>query len=262
MSIRLVDGSEFLHLPKTGGTWVTSVLEQHKLIAKHVAHTHSDHDLSLFAERMGTGHELLRISLKLAACKLKRKLGLSASDPEHRPRFRFCFVRHPLAWYESWWKYMQRLQWYDSWGKQHSLRHWHPALALKGLGDDNFNCFVSNVVRIRPGYVSELYFSFAKPGISFIGKTEHLVDDLIYVLQRLGFSIDPDAIRATEKVNVSPAPDSQVQWDPGLKRTVMRLELPALTHFDYLTDEETKGLGLSINIPPHAALRRRPAKAA
>lgn len=209
MSIRLVGGSEFLHIPKTGGSWITEVLEACDLVAERVGHTHANHDLSLFAKRMGTGRQLLSICMKLAACKLKRKLGRSVEAPEDHARFRFCFVRHPLAWYESWWKYMEGLGWYDTGGHENSLRHWHPNLALKGLGDNDFNAFVSNVVRARPGYVSELYYSFAKPGISFIGKTEHLVDDLIQVLQTLGLSIDPGAIRATVKVNVSPYPKSR-----------------------------------------------------
>ena len=42
MAIELVDGSIFLHIPKTGGNWVTQVLSESKLIKRQVGHKHSD----------------------------------------------------------------------------------------------------------------------------------------------------------------------------------------------------------------------------
>ena len=64
------------------------------------------------------------------------------------------------------------------WGAQNNVEDWHPNAILNGLGSDDFNQFIKNVVHKRPGYVSELFFSYTKPGITFIGKTENLTDDL------------------------------------------------------------------------------------
>lgn len=255
MSLRLIDGSEFLHIPKTGGSWVTEVLETNGLVASHVGHMHANSDMNLVGDRAGSAADLAKVIGQLASRKVRKKLRLSFYDPDERGFFSFCFVRHPLSWYESWWKYMVGRDWND-WGKQNSLRDWHPNTALNGLGDPDFNTFVSNVVQARPGYVSELFFSFAKPGISFIGRTENLVDDLLHVLDILSFSVDAAAIRETAHVNVSPKTSRVIEWDPDLRRTVMQLELPALVHFGYLSDQEREALGLRVDIGPSAAMRR------
>lgn len=257
MSLRLIDGSDFLHIPKTGGSWVTKVLEANGLVARHVGHMHANSDMNLVGDRAGSAGDLLRVCGQLAARKIRKKLRLRFYDPDEREFFSFCFVRHPLSWYESWWKYMTGRGWND-WGQENSLRHWHPNVALNGLGDADFNTFVSNCVRVRPGYVSELFFSFAKPGISFIGRTENLVDDLVYVLDFLGLEVDAATIRQTARVNVSPRTTAAIEWDPDLRRTVMQLELPALVHFGYISDQEGAELGLRAAIEPSAAMQRPP----
>ena len=141
MTIRLIDGSEFLHLPKTGGNWVTRVLEQNHLVERYIQHKHASYDLNLFGDRMGSGRQLVHLCSRLAAGKFKRILGIPYDEPDAASCFRFCFVRHPLSWYESWWKYMKSRGWND-WGRKNSARYWDPNSLLNGLGSDNFNTFV------------------------------------------------------------------------------------------------------------------------
>ena len=133
---------------------------------------------------------------------------------------------------------------------------WHPISTLNGLGDNDFNTFVRNVIRIRPGYVTELYSSFVKPGISYVGQTESLADDLIIVLKHLCLPFDAKAVKKTFKLNVSPVPATKLKWDEELRQTVMRLELPALVYFDYLTNDEKIDLGLEDGIEPCNAMQR------
>ena len=57
-------------------------------------------------------------------------------------------------------------------------------------------------------------------------------------------------------MNVSKTDDQEIQWDPELKKTVMRLELPALLSFDYLSEEEKAELGIEMMIMPNKALHR------
>jgi hypothetical protein len=261
MSVRLIDGSEFLHIPKTGGSWVTEVLEACNLVDRHVGHMHANSDMNLVGDRVGKSFQLLKVVGQLSARKVRKTLRLSFYDPDERGAYSFCFVRHPLSWYESWWKYMTGRGWND-WGKQNSLRDWHPNLALNGLGDSDFNAFVHNVVQARPGYVSELFFAFAKPGISFVGRTENLVDDLLYVLQSRAFNFDAEALSNRSRVNVSPSAKAAIEWDPDLRRTVMQLELPALAHFGYLGAEDYEMLGLRMPIEPCSAMTRRDDNAA
>ena len=150
---------------------------------------------------------------------------------------------------------MMALDWKE-WGKENSAQDWHPNSVLNGLGDEDFNTFVRNVINKRPGYVSELFFSYTKSGIDFIGKTENLVEDLIHVLARQGLEFDESRIQNLGRLNVSKTKSSAVKWDPVLKRTVTLLELPSLIQFGYISGEEMVGLGISEEIMPNKAMRR------
>ena len=254
MAVQLINGAEFLHIPKTGGNWVKSVLEENELISKNVGHAHADYDRNLFRHTLNEWQHL-RESIKLVQEKLLRGFGYSENS-DSGDVFRFCFVRHPLSWYESWWKYMGAKNW-PYWGTQNSKKSWHPNSTLNGLGSTDFNEFVRNVVRERPGYVSELLFAYTKPGISFVGKTENLREDLSHVLDILGLQYDSTTVEESSKVNVSKTDQKKIRWDPNLKKTVMRLELPALLHFGYLSAKEKNELGIEMKIPTNKALHRR-----
>jgi hypothetical protein len=242
MAVKLKCGSIFLHIPKTGGKWVTEALSAAGLVDRQVGHIHSDFDQSLAGWKVrdqleGLMHYIPRRAL---------------NRPESRP-YRFCFVRHPLRWYESYWRYMQARGW-NAWGAVNSRRHWHPNAVLNGLGSGDFNEFVSNVVDVRPGYVSELFFSYAKPGIDFVGRTETLVDDLVATLRAQRLDFDESQIRGLAKINVSPPANGAISWDPLLEETVVRLELPALLHFGYLQPELARDLGVRKPIQTACAL--------
>lgn len=237
MAVKLKCGAIFLHIPKTGGLWVEKVLQQLDLVDMHIGHSqHADFDRTLNYERFFSGRHIMAYLLRR---NVRRRLG---TYREEQP-YKFCFVRNPLTWYESRWKYMMGLNWPDR-GLQNSKENWHPCSALNGLGDNDFNTFVLNVLRARPGFVTELFYSYTKPGISYIGKTETLVDDLIAVLRELNVTFDEAAVRGTGKVNVSKSPRDAVQWDPKVREMAMRLELPAITRFGYLDEEVRETLGL------------------
>jgi hypothetical protein len=252
MAIRLIDGSEFIHIPKTGGSWVEAALDACGLIDRRLCHKHADYDRVLNYARFDN-RELLKTVWNLVQIKMWRLVSGKETRKFERPVFRFCFVRHPLTWYESYWKYMKALRW-NEWGKANSTFDWHPNSTLNGLGSDDFNEFIHNVVQKRPGYVTELYYSYTKPGISFIGKNESLVDDLIYALDSVELSYDVDRIRNLGRVNVSETDSSEIKWDEELRRTVIALELPSLVHFGYMSDDEARQYCDVSKIPPNPAL--------
>src|SRR5262245_16462215 len=86
----------FLHIPKTGGTWVEEVLKECGILAEQAAVT----DAVTWRHPL-RGHHL------------------------HDYSFVFAFVRHPLSWYESWWKFQA-----GSW-TQHEPGVWHPQRVLE-----------------------------------------------------------------------------------------------------------------------------------
>jgi len=121
---------------------------------------------------------------------------------------------------------------------------WHPNAVLNGLGSEDFNEFVWNVTRERPGYVTELYYSFVGSNVAFVGRMETLVDDLISVLSQQGVAFDENQIRNLDKVNTTTREALSIEWDPKLKKTVTALELPALAYFGYLSDDDIDAFGL------------------
>jgi len=158
--------------------------------------------------------------------------------------YMFCFVRNPLSWYESWFKYMKQpsRQW-RSWGDEKDPYKWHPNSMLNGLGHCDFSEFVKNVNKNRPGYVTELFSWYTRPQMGFVGKQESLVDDLISVLNVMNLGFDEQLIRDHEKVGVSP--ESEVIWPAELKIETALLEYAGLARYGYQQSLTSLGLGIS-----------------
>ncbi len=245
MTIQLINKAEFLHIPKTGGSWVKSVLKENNLILKEFGHEHADYDRNLLKGGLSRREHLEEV---ISSTKKNLQLKMRPS-PLNKQIFRFCFVRNPISWYESWWKYMNERNW-NNWGECNSKHNWHPNSILNGLGSTDFNQFVTNVIKKRPGYVTELLFSYTKSGISFIGKTENIRNDLMTILDIINLPYDIESITKSPKVNKSQTDknDTVIHWDPKLKEIVKRLELPSLLHFNYLSEQEKNDLGINIDI--------------
>ena len=96
MALLLKNNGVFLHVPKTGGIWVGQVLKNLGLVKAELGGPHQDFERYFWYDRF---HRDAKVSRNL----LRRRLGiLPRVDPKC---FKFCFVREPLNWYESWWRY-------------------------------------------------------------------------------------------------------------------------------------------------------------
>lgn len=226
MGVILKCGAVFLHIPKTGGCWVEEALRVCGQVHRHLPHRHADMTRVMHYKKF----QKLRPRFWIR----DRRIGMPES-PMLGATYRFCFVRNPLRWYESWWRFMEGKQW-KRWGVQGFANAWHPNSVLNGLGSHDFNEFVRNVVRVRPGYVTELYSRYTDERIDFIGRQESLVDDFVHVLQELNVSFDEQQIRELAPVNVSATPKERVHWDPQLRELVTKLEYPALIRYGYARD--------------------------
>ena len=78
MPTMILSRSRFLHLPKTGGAWVSEALTR-------------------------AGVAVVPVDLMGGHADLERCPG--------KPLFTFAFVRHPLSWWRSYWGYRMRTGW-------------------------------------------------------------------------------------------------------------------------------------------------------
>jgi hypothetical protein len=127
---------------------------------------------------------------------------------------------------------MEGMKW-RRWGDDRNPHHWSPVAMLNGLGSPDFNTFVANVNRKRPGFVTELYGSYVRPGISFVGRQEHLKRDFLRVASMLNLNISPATVAAFAPVNESSRDVPVPEWDPELKRETLRLEYPGYVRYGY-----------------------------
>jgi hypothetical protein len=192
-------GCVFLHIPKTGGNWVVTVLNNLKVLKRKLKEKHADYNRFWILEN-----------------KLAKKTP-----------FLFCFVRHPVTWYESWYKYMMAPERnFKEWG----YRPWHPCARLDGCGDPDFNKYIENIIKVSPGFVTELYSQYTKR-CDFIGKQENLINDLLKILRVLHIKHDEYKIKQRAPINISE--DIPIVWDKDLLAEIERLEYAAIIRYNY-----------------------------
>jgi hypothetical protein len=207
MAILLKSGGLFLHVPKTGGQWVSEVLEANDLVFAHVGGQHAG------AAQLTPLERLLQTPHRY--------------NKTNRPLFKFCFVRHPLHWYESWYRQNVARGWPEYASDEES---WSPTLELNGTGAATFNGFVENVLRQRPGFLSGMYDLYARDA-HFVGRHEHLVEDLSVVLTFLRATVNDERLRAHQPVNASEAVD--VRLDRTLHQALEDAERDAFVRYGY-----------------------------
>jgi hypothetical protein len=186
----------FLHVPKTGGSYVTGALEA-TLGTRAVDFSGSEDP------RERRGHAALR-------------------SFERNELFTLAFVRHPLSWYRSFWSYRMRRGW----------RMDHPLDRV--ARSEDFNEFVAGVSERMPGYLGLLFGEFIGPPeqpIDFIGRYERLTDDLCIALRLAGQTFDEPALRAYEPVNATDYERHPVRYEPDAAWRLALAERPVIERF-------------------------------
>ncbi|MEM9302566.1 MAG: hypothetical protein AAGE01_10670 [Pseudomonadota bacterium] len=218
MPFVLRDQVVFYHVPKTGGTWLRNLLRDAGLLQAQRGRKHDPPGLDRFLPTVPCE--------ALAEERERRRSGARATA-----EWSFCFVRHPLTWYESWFRYMSARAW-KPWRQAPSFLDWHPCAPLEGQGADRFEDFVENVLRRRPGFVSELYFSFT-PHVSRVGRYEDLRKSASEILQQVGLWTPELATLADARAPQNVSPPTPTPWDPALRDEILAAERPALLRFGY-----------------------------
>ena len=202
MSLRLIKSkSLFLHIPKTGGTWVEETLKASGVKAEYAK----------AVDGVTWRHSLV-------------------SQYTENYDFIFAFVRHPLSWYESWWKMQTSLNWTE-WEPE----VWHPQRVLGKCASNNFSEFIELCIEREPAYLSRMYeWYLGPPGyefVNFVARYEHLADDLVRILRFLSEEFEEERLRSFPQANVSLSPYGEPVWDEELKTRLLGLEAPAIRRF-------------------------------
>lgn len=159
--------SAFVHVPKTAGLFVRAAIKRAGIKTYEFGeqHTHFP-QLLTFRDR-----------------KFWRK------------KLVFSFVRHPLTWYQSRWAF--RLK--TGWQMKHPLDY-HCAC-------NDFGGFIRNCYSHFPhGWVTEEYKNYLESEpelISFVGRQETVVADLLSVLEQAGETFNARTIKSTPRTNES-----------------------------------------------------------
>lgn len=170
MAVRLAN-SVFLHVPHTGGNWVTEVLSKMGLVVDRTTNAHLSWK-NIVSNPSGSD----------GSRPFREWCGL-------RP---FVFIRHPVTWFASRWGYKMR----NGWNMQGPTD--------KETAAPTFDGFVRKCVARDPGGIGRMYLNHTA-GARFVGRYESLRNDLSEVLRLFEGIWDFSLIEKTPSVNASEA---------------------------------------------------------
>jgi hypothetical protein len=145
-----------------------------------------------------------------------------AATSDYGDRYTFAFVRHPLDWWRSFWAFRMR-------------RGWQPGHPIDSRASSpDFDEFIGQVLEHLDGHLAERFGSYIGPPeapISFIGRFESLIDDLVRALTAAGERFDEALLRAHPPSNVSDYDRFPAAFDPELARRLAQSEHAIIERF-------------------------------
>jgi hypothetical protein len=242
MGLKLSNDSLFLHIPKTGGSFVTHYLASQKLIKENAGGKHDDIFRCLYPQTWPKRASQVikelpgKVTHRLIDSKDTHdwKLGPREEQPTAKDLpYMFCFVRNPVSWIESYFNYCVREEWYN-WSTEYDYGgFWHPNATLNSLKSVTLNEFIEKLLVKRPGYVTEMFGWYTTAGAKFIGKTENLREDLAKFLNEQGLPFDKAKLFNEVKKNVSQTAGTNNNWDRDLLKEFVACEYASFKRFGY-----------------------------
>ena len=227
--------SIFYHIPKTGGTWVRRVIAETSIPSNEIVERSHFIKFRKLCQEKPSKNPFKRNAVPTLPTGVSTWLLASIEHVtphfvEANGRFQFAFVRHPLSLYQSFWRYKMTEGW-----------DMHNALESK-VARNTFAGFVEAMLTEEPGWLSKKYRSYTTVGtrkdpqdIDFIGKQEHLVEDLITALTLAGEEFDPAIIRNHPPVNVTRKKRSEKDYalSSELQKKFRKIEAEAFERYGY-----------------------------
>ena len=196
----LLRNSVFLHIPKTGGTWVKAALKRAGLIVGVHTNYH------------GTIEDM-------------------KEEPEAQGLPMFAFVRRPDTWLASYWGYRMATWKFN--------RDFDQVVFDTSFEKFVWNCslFVPQGLAFQH---FQHYIGEGDSRIQHIGRIENLTEDLITILQETGEDFDPEVIRSTprERVECQHMRDRAI-LTPKLARLIWRTNWRTFGEFYALDNPES-----------------------
>ncbi len=210
----------FLHIPRTGGTFLVKVIRKAKLSS--IAWIRSNR-AKLTQSHQLIGHFTSRYRRDIS--------GVSA------------FVRHPITYYESVWMFMHVVgdnRWLMGRDRRFS---WHPHSSVVECWRPDFADWVRAVIDELPGWYSRLVDMYVGPDggefCKYIGRTERINIDLVDILIKFGYELTDQQkhiINGYRVINHSYDRDradvqAMLNWTDELKDAVCETEKEVIHRF-------------------------------
>lgn len=188
----ILSKSVFFHTPKTGGNWVEEFLTKSNLVVHNMRGIGAAH--ATLSDLPKLGHEGAR----------------------HLPSF--TFVRHPASWWRSYWAFKIRNGWDN------------PNTIDRECQDSSFHGFLRKMLANYRGFLTK-EFRRRTLGVTYVGRTESLREDLMRILTLIGERFDDEMLYSKKPSNAS---GSQfVGYTKELLSEVVEAEKEAIEEWGY-----------------------------
>ena len=203
----------FQYIPRTGGHWVKDAMV--KLDIDNQA-------LKRQAMFMPHGHCLL------GHYPMLKRIGIKSI---------FTFVRHPVAYYESVWKWLSANLTPNNNRFRRLMRlwRWHPFKSAVFYYNADFNTWVNRLLDNDPLWYTRMVESYVGPPggefVDFIGRTETLKDDLLRAFTVMGCGeivVKKIHLLTDKKINNI---DQTIVWQPEVKSRLVESERLVISRF-------------------------------
>lgn len=201
----------FLHIPRTGGTWVGRALAAAGIeyIRRYKKRGHYDRCLPV--NHLFAGHHWRKYHADTPFCLC------------------WSVVRHPLTYYPSVWRWLRS-------GSMRPRWNWHPHMTAARLWRPVFGDWVNSLLDQEPSWYTRLVEGYVGPEggeyCEWIGRTRTLTSDLIEGLRYCGVELRADqvgVIRGLDRANVSTG--ESPLWPAGVEERVLHEERALLRRF-------------------------------